>query len=379
MEPLVSNRLRRHLELDRFDTRIDRCLTRAKRVLIATGYVSGDAMAHLARHVREEPESFDSFNLWIGRNGPAAGQQLGAAKVLDEVLSEYEIPGGVRVVKANDLDYHGKVYLFGDTDRLFGGTVGSSNLTAIVDPHRLVEIDLFLEDQDTLAQLERFLTDTLNPSSISITDFIGLVESGELEDRGGRFDFYADFGDDPLDIFEGVSKATGDNLARAKAHRVRHSEFLHRLKTTTAPRSNINAYHGKPRLRRRPDGEEFLVPRPWYEIELIFSADEMMSPNCPPSGDFKVITDDGWLFDCRRQGDPPELGGKNVRSTGTLLILGKWLKGRLEKSGALRTGELVTEEALLEYGRSTISFTKIEDGSGRWYLDFSVPSGSRSA
>ena len=94
----------------------------------------------------------------------------------------------------------------------------------------------------------------------------------------------------------------------------------------------------------------------------------MLDPDCPPPGDFTVVTDDGWSFECRRQGDY----GKNIRSKPTLLILGKWVKGRLEASGALRTGDLVTDETLDSYGRGDIRFTQIEDESSHWYLDFSV-------
>ena len=49
-----------------------------------------------------------------------------------------------------------------------------------------------------------------------------------------------------------------------------------------------------------------------------------------------------------------------------------WVKGRLEASGSLRTGELVTDETLDSYGRGDIRFTQIEDEFNHWYLDFSV-------
>jgi hypothetical protein len=54
-----------------------------------------------------------------------------------------------------------------------------------------------------------------------------------------------------------------------------------------------------------------------------------------------------------------------------LKILGKWLKGRLEESNALKIGEPVTKDVLNKYGRSNIkmSQTKINN---TYYLDFGV-------
>jgi len=294
--------------------------------------------------------------------------------VLNETLAEYGI-GGVHVV--SDWPYHGKVYLFGDSAGLFGGSVGSSNLTAIVDPHNLVELDFYVEQQEMLTQLEDFIDDTLRPASISIEEYDRILDDGDKR-YSEKFDFYADFGDSPLSIFDGVLAVSDIELADIRG-RLRLPEFTHRLKTADSsprrtPKSNINAYHGKPRLRRSRTGD-FLVPRPWYEFEIILGVNEMNDPSCPPSGDFQVVTDDGYSFSCRRQGDPPELGGKNIRSTGTLLILGKWVKGRLEEAGALRPGELVTDATLGAYGRDHIAFSRIDGEDNRWYLDFSIPQG----
>ena len=170
-----------------------------------------------------------------------------------------------------------------------------------------------------------------------------------------------------LGQFEGVRKVTGAELVNSR-RRLSSAHFSHRIKTAPyAGKSNINAWNGKPRLQRRPGGITH-TPRPWYEFEIILPEEERLDSGCPPPGDFTVVTDDGWSFECRRQGDY----GKNIRSKPTLLILGKWVKGRLEASGALRTGDLVTDETLDSYGRGDIRFTQIEDESSHWYLDFSV-------
>jgi hypothetical protein len=131
----------------------------------------------------------------------------------------------------------------------------------------------------------------------------------------------------------------------------------------------LNASFGEG--RRNVQG--FVIPRSWYEVELIVPKQITTLPGYPkadPKGDsgaFDVITDDGWEFRCKVSGDY----SKNFRSENDLKIMGKWLKGRLENAGVLEPGSRVTDETLEEYGRNTITITKMED-LDKWYLDFGV-------
>jgi hypothetical protein len=72
--------------------------------------------------------------------------------------------------------------------------------------------------------------------------------------------------------------------------------------------------------------------------------------------------------------------GKNMRSRDDLTILGRWIKGRMESSSALKSGELVKVSNFEKYGRSSIAFTEtsltesdIESGEDLkvWLIDFS--------
>src|SRR5690606_10916771 len=126
-------------------------------------------------------------------------------------------------------------------------------------------------------------------------------------------------------------------------------EFLIPLKTDDATRSNLNTFNGKGRENK----QGFVMPRSWYEVELIVPKSVTSQPGYPQSdkdgdgGVIHVLTDDGWKFSCKVSGD----FSKNLRSEKDLKILGKWLKGRLEHSGALKTGELCTQSTLDNYGR----------------------------
>jgi len=142
-------------------------------------------------------------------------------------------------------------------------------------------------------------------------------------------------------------------------------------KIDDATRSNLNTFNGK----GRENQQGFVMPRSWYEVELIVPKSVTCQPGYPQSdksgsgGVIDVVTDDGWSFSCKVSGD----SSKNLRSEKDLKILGKWLKGRLENASALKTGELCTQETLDRYGREDFTLAKVK-GQDLWYLDFGVNS-----
>jgi len=124
-------------------------------------------------------------------------------------------------------------------------------------------------------------------------------------------------------------------------------------RTNKQTKSNLNTYFGKGRWSRRTG---IVVPRNWFEVEIIVDIDTTRNP-LYPHGDFKVITDDGYEFECRTQGDYD----KNLRSKNSLSILGKWIKQKLQNSGALTPLTPVTLDTLDEFGSRFIRFYKLAD------------------
>ena len=99
--------------------------------------------------------------------------------------------------------------------------------------------------------------------------------------------------------------------------------------------------------------------RDYYEVEIIISTkipNRSLLPN-KEDGNFTVITNDGYKFECARQGDY----GKNFRSAHDLKILGRWIKGQMENAGALKLGDKVTEETLRKFGKSSLVLTQSVD------------------
>ena len=79
---------------------------------------------------------------------------------------------------------------------------------------------------------------------------------------------------------------------------------------------------------------------------------------------FTVLTDDGVSFICARV----QAGGKGIHTTQDNSILGAYLRKRL----GVASNEYVTKEHLMEYGRTDVTFGKIN--SETYLLDFSPDS-----
>lgn len=113
-------------------------------------------------------------------------------------------------------------------------------------------------------------------------------------------------------------------------------------------RSNLNCCFGKGRWSRATG---IVRVRDWYEVEII-SPMETTSLENYPKGEFVATTSDGYQFKAVTNGDY----FKNLRSYDDLKILGVWLKGCLEDSGALSDDpqELVTRDTFENYGNSVL-------------------------
>jgi hypothetical protein len=255
--------------------------------------------------------------------------------------------GGVFLSTA--FKYHGKAYSFSKYDAPFASIIGSNNLSSITEYSRVYETSLLFHDMTKNVELDHFITGLINVckplNACSITSF---KEYNKL-----------------LEGHEDVEQA---DISIIESLGLSSTSFKIPLKAGDSySRSNLNVFFGRGRVDRRG----LVKPRHWYEVELIVPSEITSRPKYPQANSansiFDVITDDGWKFKCKVSGDY----SKNLRSEGNLKILGKWLKGRLENAGALKVGELVTEETLRKYGRSDFDLIKT-DTQNLWYLDFRV-------
>tara|TARA_B100000315_G_scaffold260236_1_gene320211 strand:- start:4758 stop:5096 length:339 start_codon:yes stop_codon:yes gene_type:complete len=109
-----------------------------------------------------------------------------------------------------------------------------------------------------------------------------------------------------------------------------------------------------------------MIPRNWFEGELVVDSETIDNPLCP-KGHFKVITDDGYSFECKTQGS----NHKNLRSTGNLNVFEKWIKLKLQESGALEPLAPVTKETFDRYGQDKLRLYKIKEKV--YFMEFIPP------
>ena len=326
-------------------------IPQASKLDIAVGYVSSDALIELQKTI-ELNRNIRTLNLIVGMHyfDRFTKLQYDAAMHLNDFLTSNQL-GGVRLVHA--FRYHGKLYSYSNDSGPFAGIIGSNNLSSIVDGGiRVYESSVLFRDAASAKQMSDFISLLMQTSTKNIAE----LEIDTFNDENAL-----------LDGLDYVEKVTPQKLAAAICAKTNVSFEIPIKPYEISPQSNLNAFFGKGRESRNG----LVKPRHWYEVELIVPKSVTSQPGYPQSQTdnavFKVITDDGWSFNCKISGDY----SKNFRSEGDLKILGKWLKGRLEHAGVLPVGSPVTSDTLHHYGRSSFTLTQTTM-PGVWFLDFEV-------
>jgi len=320
----------------------ERFLEKSDHLNIASGYISTDALTEIKRII--EFNKRPSLDLVIGMHhfDGFTRTQYESALYLNEFLTDKGL-GGVFIVTT--FRFHGKLYTFSKESGVFGGIVGSSNLTNILDNHHVFETDILIEENSFVEQVNEFITDLRCKASVPFSEYAKPERFNEPNKL--------------LEDHERVGRCTNEEKAKVLSS-LTNTSFDIPIKTES--RSNLNVYFGKGRKNKRG----FVKPRHWYEVELIVPKKITSEKDYPKAGTvFTVITDDGWKFDCKISGDY----SKNFRSEDDLKILGKWMKGRLENGGALSPGQMVTADVLSRYGRNNFKLTKTSI-QNVWYLNF---------
>lgn len=351
MELLFSNLPPVRTPYKRFADCFNEQLHIHRGVDISVGYITADSLTELKGMA--ERNDIHRMNLTIGMHyfEKFTALEYNAAIDLNTFLLENHL-GQVNLVTT--FMYHGKLYSFVDHNGVAqSGIIGSNNLSSITDGGlRTYEASILISQQPIARQLNEFITDLAERSS----DVISNIEITEFKTANPL-----------LENHEHVRKISEPDVEAYKAHLTTTSFEVPLKCDDIAPKSNLNVFFGAG--RKTPNG--LVMPRHWYEVELIVPAEIATLPNYPvsrtPNAVFDVITDDGWEFSCKVSGQ----NNKNFRSENDLKILGKWIKGRLENAGVLRVGEPVTRDKLERYGRTSFTLTKLDCGN-KWYIDFGV-------
>lgn len=320
-------------------------LQNSRKVAIASGYISGDIISQFESKFYEVAQNGGEFKLLVGMafHEGLSGRNLRQLQAIDQRLRGENTGSGVFVCHSRR--FHGKIYFFTNAAEETEIFVGSSNFSRSGLSENL-ECTTKVSDTDTKQELNQFveyLFSEANAVSIQDAD-ITVFGSKEYKER--------------------ISLRTLDDLQKydpAKITKENLEQFEYPLaRVVVSEKSSLNVYFGKGRWSRATGK---IKPRPWYEVELI-APNSINSNPLYPHGDFLAYTDDGYIIPMKTSGDYY----KNIRSRGSLQILGQWIKGKLQKSDALIPLTPVTQETLDKYGNDTIRFYKIRDGE--YFVEF---------
>ena len=325
----------------------------ATRLDIAVGYITADALAEL-KQTAAYNKNIETLNLLIGMHywDKFTELEYHAALGLNDFLRG-ESRGEVRLIKP--FRFHGKLYSYSNASGAFAGIIGSNNLGSIVETRtRTYEASVILREQAHAENIYEFI----NRLNVDASDNIADCEINNFNERNKL-----------LEDHENVTYVSRSEMADAISALTEVKFEIPLVKNGEVPqKSNLNVYFGE---GRRSKTTGFVQPRHWYETELIVPSTIYSHPDYPKKNTdnavFDVITDDGWKFKCKVSGD----NSKNLRSEDDLKILGKWIKGRLENSGALKVMQPVTPDTFIKYERDNFTLTKTTIPN-LWYLDFGV-------
>ena len=303
---------------------------------IATGFITNDSIAAL-KQIIDFRDGELNLSLFIGMNYLDGFTKLQYNAVKD--LNSYLTKSGLgNVYLSSQALFHGKMYSFMNDDSCLASFVGSSNLDSFVGTSQnYIEADILFK-QDEGKTINSYISQltTLLGKSIDLLPTLNTFKDPEIKLLSG----YSNVKTLTLEELNKVLKS-GTGL------------YLD-VPLKVDPKSNLNTYFGAGKIKGK------YSPRGWYEVEIILGK-KLNNIDILPTkdeGPFTVVTSDGYEFECSRQGDY----SKNLRSTSNLKILGRWIKGQMENSGALKIGTPVTEETLNLFGKHFIRFEKTSIG-----------------
>lgn len=340
MELLLSRQNKKRLSKTTMPDVLSKELPKTSILRIATGFITSDAIVEIKRII--ELNRKPHLELFIGMHflDSFKKSQFEAVKELNSFLLTQKLG---HVFLSETEKFHGKMYSFADNKSPFAGLIGSSNLGSFLGTsNNHFEADGLFYDEASCK--------TIEDGIIQIVRDLGILFS---EKKIKKFKNEGSLTED-CDSFERVTEA---NKTKIFAKGVDNA-FVIALKTE--PKSNLNAFFGKGRENKKTG---FILPRPWYEVELIVPAEVTGSKKYPRNKTFKVFTPDALCFKCSTSGT----NSKNFRSAGGLEVLGRWVKGTMEKQGALTIGQPVTEAVLEKFGYNSLVLSK---RGNFWTLEF---------
>ncbi|SDZ76936.1 restriction endonuclease PLD domain-containing protein [Selenomonas ruminantium] len=331
-------------------------LDEADRLDVATGYASKGALLEIDRILQENTVSKVRINLGMYF---IEGMPEGMYHAAMELAEKWQDTGQGEIHLVRPFKYHGKVYVFYKNDQPFRAFIGSHNLGAVkleAANRRQYELSAMTENPEEVKALAKFVEELWQPKcSLPIADITGMTLITEKNMALNGVQEVSQLPPNSVELYDKHITLTSFELPLKVP--AADERFMDDGKHYT--KSNINVAYAAPRNARKA--------RDWYEIQLTVSKSITTIEGYPEKNQpFFVVTDDGYWFKAHTTSD----GNKQFSAVGNELLIGRWLKGRLEAAGLVkavnntqedtdRTG-MITKEMLAAYGRDTLILAKTD-------------------
>jgi len=326
-----------------FGSQLTSRLQSAKDLTIATGYFGTSAIKDLEPKLMAVSKK-GRCRILFGMvfHGGVSVKQKAAIERLDKKLRATAPDNGVYISRK---EYHGKIYHVDDEVYL-----GSSNLSEYGLKSRW-ECTAKIEDGATQRETVNYLDFLFSQETTMSLSSVALgVKRSVKALKPSRF----------LKDYKVATLPAGAVIDQMDI----------KLRVDSQPASSLNLYFDNGRKNQKG----LYAPRPWYEVEITALAKDTRNPCYPKSklkknskksrqgSFFAHIVEKGVVYklDMKIASDYGK-GIMTSRACGGRETLGRYIKGKLEDSGALKRGERITSDTLEDYGRDFIMLKKIDN------------------
>ena len=331
-----------------FKEHLTQQIKHSSEIVIASGYVSKDVISDFTPAIKRAVKNNGTFNLIVGMaffEGTSATVKKALIDLHETIHPLGNSDSGVKLVWKRR--FHGKVYYFkqSESEKLY---VGSSNFSSS-GLANYIETTILVDNEETFLKTRSFI-DYLNSEELSV--YIDKVQELPVIDS-------SPFRDKVIEAKIESTEARRHDTSTINLAGVPFIDISFE-RVDKQEKSNLNTYFGEGRWSRKTGK---VIPRNWFEVEIISSKSEQNNP-LYPRGVFTAITDDEFEFQCSTHGD----NYKNLRSKHKLEILGKWIKKKLQDSGALKPLTPVTLETLDSFGTKFLRLYRLSEDV--YYMEF---------
>lgn len=339
--------------------KIENLFESSDEVKIAVGYVSTKGLQRLDELVKIN--NIKNIQLVIGMYH-VIGIPESIYNIATSLHEKWKKSGVGKIFFVNNMDYHGKEYLFLQDGKPIGAVIGSANLSVLAPEGaalRQYEFADFTTDKNSCEELESHINSIILHCSSEADRLNDFSVVHERIDLLRQMDGIIEITNDEQERYtEMKDKVHFDIPIKAPCYEKRFSDqsrdFAH---------SNINVCYGKGRKSKNGKVER----RNWYEVQITVSKSITSSDEYPKGDPFYLITDDNYKFIAHSTAQ----NNKQLTAygnNGNDRVFGHWIKGRLETAGYIEAFDnvdddtegkgIVTTEILKKAHMQTMVLTK---------------------